>query len=67
MTRFPTLFHPSQAGKYRAIAYGGLVFVIPAKAGIQWPNQSVCIRKSGIPHILDSGFRRSDEVAIHMR
>ena len=41
--------------------------VIPAKAGIQWPNQAVSIQKSGIPHILDSGFRRSDGVAIHMR
>ncbi len=45
----------------------GLMSVIPAKAGIQWPNQAVCIRKFGIPHILDSGFRRSDGVAIHMR
>ena len=41
----------------------GLTSVIPANAGIQWPNQAVCVRKYGIQHILDSGFRRSDGIA----
>ena len=40
-----------------------LMSVIPTFARIQWPNQAVSIRKSGIPHILDSGFRRSEGVA----
>ena len=43
---------------------GGLMPVIPAKAGIQGPNQVVSSRKSGTSHTLDSGFRRSDEVVI---
>ena len=47
----------------RPLRHSRAPLVIPAKAGIHWPNQAVCIRKSGIPHILDSGFRRSDGVA----